>query len=94
MTFIDNCSRYIWVYFLRFKSEEVFAVFKLFLAYVENQFTTTIKTLRSNSIGEYMSYEFLKFLCHKGIVSQHWCPYMPQQNGMAKHKNQHLLDVA
>jgi len=92
VTFIDDFSRYTWVYFLRTKSE-VLSVFWNFVAYIENQFSTCIKMLRSNSVGEYMSHEFLDFLHHKGIVSQRSCPYTPQQNGVAERKNRHLLDV-
>ena len=57
MTFIDDHSRFTWVYFLRSKSE-VFRIFTEFLAYVDNQFSTSIKTLRTDSDGEYLSTEF------------------------------------
>ena len=57
VTFIDDYSRFTWVYFLRSKSE-VLSVFKTFLAYVETQFSTGIKVLRSDSGGEYMSRDF------------------------------------
>ena len=40
-----------------------------------------------------MSYEFHDFFQNKGIVSQRSCPYTPQQNGVAKRKSLHLLDV-
>jgi transposase InsO family protein len=79
--FIDDYSRFTWVYFLRFKFE-VFFVFKSFFAYIETQFSTGIKVLRSNSGGEYMSHEFHDFLQQKGIVSHRSCPYTPQQNGV------------
>jgi hypothetical protein len=92
VTFIDDFSWYTWVYFLRVKSE-VLSVFQTFVTYIENQFFTVIKMLRSNSGGEYMSHEFHDFLHHKGIVSQHSCPYTPQQNGVEEGKNRHLLDV-
>jgi hypothetical protein len=68
VAFIDDFSRYTWVYFLLAKSKVLF-VFQTFVAYIENQFSTCIKILRSNSSGEYMSHEFYDFLHHKGIVS-------------------------
>lgn len=71
----------------------MFTVFQTFLAYIETQFSTCIKILWSNNGGEYVSHEFQAFLQHKGILSQRSCPYTPQQNGMAKHKNHHLLDM-
>ncbi|RVX06405.1 Retrovirus-related Pol polyprotein from transposon TNT 1-94 [Vitis vinifera] len=93
VTFIDDHSRFTWVYFLRSKSE-VFRTFTEFLAYVDNQFSTSIKTLRTDSGGEYLSTEFQAFLASKGIIHQRSCPSTPQQNGVAERKNRHLLDVS
>jgi transposase InsO family protein len=92
VTFIDDFSRFTWVYFLRAKAE-VFSVFKCFLALLETKFSARIKVLRSDSSGEYMSNEFHVFLQSKGIISQRFCPSTPQQNGVAERKNRHLLDV-
>jgi len=92
VTFIDDYSRFTWIYFLRSKSE-VFSMFKKFLTYVETQFQASVKKFRSDSGGEYMSNEFQEYLQQKGILSQRSCPYTPQQNGMAARKNRHLLDI-
>ena len=92
VTFIDDFSRFTWVYFLRAKGE-VFSVFQRFLVLLETQFSASIKVLRSDSSGEYISNEFQVFLQSKGIISQHSCPSTPQQNGVAERKNRHLLDV-
>jgi hypothetical protein len=92
VTFIYDFSWYTWVYFLRVKSEVLY-VFQTFVAYIENQFSTGIKMLRSDSGGEYISHEFHDFLHHKGIVSHRSCPYTLQQNGVVERKNRHLLDV-
>ncbi|RVW34849.1 Retrovirus-related Pol polyprotein from transposon RE2 [Vitis vinifera] len=82
VTFIDDHSRFTWVYFLCSKSK-VFHTFNEFLAYVDNQFSTFIKTLRTDSGGEYLSIEFQAFLASKGIIHQCSCPSTPQQNGVA-----------
>ncbi|RVW98402.1 Retrovirus-related Pol polyprotein from transposon TNT 1-94 [Vitis vinifera] len=71
----------------------VFRTFTEFLAYVDNQFSTSIKTLHTDSGGEYLSTEFQAFLASKGIIHQRSCPSTPQQNGVAERKNRHLLDV-
>jgi transposase InsO family protein len=92
VTFIDDFTRFTWVYFLLSKSE-VFSVFKVFLTLVETQFFAKIKILQSDSGGEYMSNEFQFFLQSHGIISQRSCPFTPQQNGVAERKNHHLLDV-
>ncbi|RVX22750.1 Retrovirus-related Pol polyprotein from transposon TNT 1-94 [Vitis vinifera] len=70
----------------------VFRTFIEFLAYVDNQFSTSIKTLRTDSDGEYLSTEFQSFLASKGIIHQHSCP-STQQNGVAECKTRHLLDM-
>ena len=92
VTFIEDYSRFTWVYFLDFKSN-VFSTFKTFVANVETQFSTCIKILRSDVGGEYMSHGFQSFLQKKGILSQRSCPNTPQQNGVIESKNRHLLDV-
>jgi len=50
VTFIDDYSRFTWVYFLRSKAE-AFSAFKLFHAYVQTQFSSKIKVLRSDNGG-------------------------------------------
>ena len=54
VTFIDDFSHFTWVYFLRAKGE-VFSLFQRFLTLLETQFSASIKVLRSDSGGEYMS---------------------------------------
>jgi hypothetical protein len=92
VTFIDDFTRFTWVYFLRSKSE-VFSMFKALFALVETQFSAKIKILQSDSGGEYMSNEFQFFLQSHGIMSQRSCPFTLQQNGVAERKNHHLFDV-
>nr|KYP40130.1 Retrovirus-related Pol polyprotein from transposon TNT 1-94 [Cajanus cajan] len=69
VTFIDDYSRFTWVYFLRSK-DEVFATFKFFYAYVQAQFSSKIKILHSDNGGEYTSHLFQEFLQTNGILSQ------------------------
>lgn len=92
VSFIDDYSRFTWIYFLRTKAE-VFNAFQKFLAYIETQFLTCIKVLRSDNGREYTAHEFQAFIQQKGIISQRSCPYTPQQNGVAERKNRHLLDM-
>ena len=66
LTFIDDCSRKTWVYFLKEKSE-VFGHFKTFKAMIEKQSGFMLKTLRSDRGGEYVSNEFEEFLKENGI---------------------------
>ena len=61
ITFIDDYSCFTWVYFLRSKAEAFYA-FKFFHAYVQTQFSSKIKTLRSDNGEEYTSHLFQEFL--------------------------------
>ena len=92
VTFIDDYSRFTWIYFLLSKAE-VLSTFKVFHAYVQTQFRANIKILRSDNGGEYTSHLFQEFLQKIGIIFQRSCPSTPQQNGVAERKNRHLLDV-
>jgi hypothetical protein len=55
VTFIDDYSRFTWIYFLHSK-DEVFFVFKIFYAHIQTQFSAQIKILRSDNGGEYVSF--------------------------------------
>ncbi|GJV77886.1 zinc finger, CCHC-type containing protein [Tanacetum coccineum] len=79
VTFTDDFSRYGYVYLLKHK-HEVFETFKVFQKEVENQLGKTIKSLRSDRGGEYMSQEFLDHLKEHGIIAHHTPPYTPQNN--------------
>ena len=50
LTFIDDYSRYCWIYFTKQKSE-FFETFKHFKAMVENNFNKNIKSIRSDGGG-------------------------------------------
>lgn len=93
ITFIDDYSRATWVYLLKSRSE-VFTIFREFHSYVQNQFNSSIKTLRSDNAKEYFSTDFSSYLKTHGIVHESSCVYTSQQNGVAERKNRHLLDVA
>ncbi|GKC13201.1 retrotransposon protein, putative, ty1-copia subclass [Tanacetum coccineum] len=76
VTFIDDFSRYGYVYLLKHK-HEVFETFKVFQKEVENQLGKTIKLLRSDREGEYTSQEFLDHLKDHGIIAHCTPPYTP-----------------
>ncbi|GJR44832.1 retrotransposon protein, putative, ty1-copia subclass [Tanacetum coccineum] len=76
ITFTDDYSRYGYVYLLKHK-HEVFETFKVFKNEVENQLGKTIKAIRSDRGGEYISQEFKDYLKAYGIVQQLTPPYSP-----------------
>ena len=86
VTFIDDYSKYGYVYLMKYKSE-TFEKFKEFKAEVEKQLGKSIKTLRSDRGGEYLSQEFQSYLRDNGILSQWTPPYTPQHNGVSERRN-------
>ena len=93
VTFIDDHTRKVWVYFMKEKSE-VFVHFQNFRVLVEKQTNMQVKCIRSDGGGEYFSNEFSDYLQKHGIQRQFTCRYTPQQNGVAKRKNRHIAEVA
>ncbi|GJY54388.1 retrotransposon protein, putative, ty1-copia subclass [Tanacetum coccineum] len=55
---------------------------------VENQLEKTIKAIRSDRGGEYISQEFKDYLKACGIVQQPTSPYTPQHNRVSERRNQ------
>src|SRR6266536_2395357 len=92
LTFVDDLSRYGYIYLMKNKSE-TFERFKEFQSEVENHRNKKIKFLRSNRRDEYSSYEFGLHLKQCGIVSQLTPPGTPQRNGVSECHNRTLLDM-
>ena len=91
VTFIDDCTRYCYVYLLRSKD----GALEKFMHYkneVENQLGREIKAIRSDRGGEYVA-PFNRFCQEHGIIHQTSAPYTPQQNGIAERKNRTLKEM-
>lgn len=91
ITFIDDCTRYCYVYLLRSK-DEALEVFKHYKNEVENQLTKRIKIFCSDRGGEYGA-SFNEFCCESGIIYQTTAPYSPQSNDIAERKNRTLKEM-
>ena len=92
ITFTDDFSRYGYIYLMKHKSES-FEKFKEFQNEVQNHLGKTIKFLRSDRGGEYLSHEFGNHLKDCGIVPQLTPPGTPQWNGVSERRNRTLLDM-
>ncbi|KAK8670843.1 hypothetical protein V6N13_037457 [Hibiscus sabdariffa] len=95
--FTDDFSRYGYIYLMRHKSEAL-QRFKEFKNEVQNQHGKSIKALRSDRGGEYLSQDFDELLKECGIVSQLTPPGTPQWNGVSERRNRtfwgHALETA
>ncbi|RVW82656.1 Retrovirus-related Pol polyprotein from transposon RE1 [Vitis vinifera] len=92
IAFIDDFTRFCWIYFLTYKSE-VADVFLRYKAMVENQSEYKIKVIRSDNGTEYTSEKFNKFCEDAGIDHQLTAPYTPQQNGVVERKNRTIMEM-
>ncbi|WCJ29313.1 Retrovirus-related Pol polyprotein from transposon TNT 1-94 [Euphorbia peplus] len=91
VTFIDDSSKYCYVYLLKSKDEAT-EKFKLYKQEVENQLNKKIKVVRSDRGGEYVQ-PFGEFCSQHGIIHEVTPPYSPQSNGVAERKNRTLKEM-
>jgi hypothetical protein len=61
---------------------------------IHTQFSTHIKTFRSDSGGEYLSDNFRQFLTLEGTLAQLSCPSAHARNGVAERKHCHIIEIA
>ena len=83
VTFIDDFSRKVWVYFLKHKFD-VFATFKKWKAEVENQTGCKVKCLRSDNEEEYDKSKFKEFCAAEGIKLMRTVTSKARQNRIAE----------
>nr|CAN69408.1 hypothetical protein VITISV_014748 [Vitis vinifera] len=101
ITFIDDLSRYGYVYLMHEKSQAI-DIFEMFIIEVERQLDKKIKIMRSDRGGEYYGrYDesgqnpgpFAKFLEKRGIRAQYTMLGTPQQNGATERRNRTLMEM-
>ena len=91
ISFVDDYSRKVWVYFLKLKSE-AFDKFKEWKTLVENQTGKGIKHLRTDNGLEFCSHEFTSFCDKLGIMRHSTSRDTPQQNGIVERMNRTILN--
>ncbi|KAE8733549.1 hypothetical protein F3Y22_tig00001120pilonHSYRG00173 [Hibiscus syriacus] len=91
VTFIDDFSRYVWVFFMKEKSD-TFSKFKEFRDSAEGEVGKKICCLRTDNGGEYRSNEFSQYLRECRIRHQYTCANTPQQNGVAERKTAFVIN--
>ncbi|KAI5327629.1 hypothetical protein L3X38_027025 [Prunus dulcis] len=93
VSFVDECTGFLWLYPLLNKSG-VFEIFLKFYAFICTQFGAHLQYFQSDGGGEFNSLQFASFLDSKGIIHRLSCPSTPQQNGFAERKNRHVIETA
>ena len=83
VTFIDDKSRFVWVYTLKHKSE-VFEKFTDWKSMVEKSSGMKVKVLRTDNGEEYTSKEFEQYLKKQGTQHELTVPKTPQKMELQK----------
>jgi hypothetical protein len=91
VSFLDDFSRYTWLFPIACKSD-VYTIFNQFKLYVERYFSCSIKSVQSDWGGEYRSLS--KILQHHGITHRLSCPHTHQQNGAIERKHRHIVETS
>ena len=92
VTFIDDFSRYVWVFFMKEKFD-TFSKFKEFRESAEVEVGKKIHCLCTDNGREFSSREFSQYLRECQIRHQYACANTPQQNGIVERKNRHLAEI-
>lgn len=93
LTIVDDKSRATLVYLVFYKSHMLF-LFQEFIYCVENQFSTTVKVVRTDNGTEFLNQKLTACFADKGIVHQTTCVYTSQQNELVERKHMSLLNIA
>ena len=91
ITFIDDYSRKVWIYFLKTK-DEAFDTFKEWKVEVETQTGRNLKCLRTDNGLEYCNKIFDSYCASTGVKRHMNCVYTPQQNGVSERMNRTIME--
>lgn len=91
LTFTDDYSKKVWIYFLKAKTE-VFDHFAEWKLLVENQTGKRLKCLRTDNGLEFCNLKMDQLCKELGVKRHKTCPYTPQQNGVSERMNRTIMD--
>jgi hypothetical protein len=89
--FVDDFSRYTWIYLMHNRSE-LAQIYRTFAQMISTQFSKAIKIFRTDNAMEYRDSQFLDFIHTQGTIIKRFCAGTSQQNGRAERKHRHILD--
>ena len=91
VSFIDDCTRVTWIFLLKHKCD-VSTILPNFCSMIKTQFGVNVKRFRSDNAKDYFNQVLTPYFQREEIIHESSCVNTPQQNGVAKRKNGHLLD--
>ena len=91
LTLTDNRSQWLWVIFLKSKSE-AFKVFINWLTYVDKETGLKLYMIHTDNGGEYLSQLWNKFLKECSIHHELTSPYTSKQNRVSECQNCTIFD--
>nr|AAK50412.1 Putative retroelement [Oryza sativa Japonica Group] len=93
MLIVDDFSNWMWVFVIKLK-DQALAVFEKFKPLAKNTVGRTIKTLRTDRGGEFLSGKFAR-VCDAASIERHLtAPYSPQQNDVVERRNRTVMAMA
>lgn len=90
--FVDDCTRFSWLYPMKRKSG-FYDCFLKFQKLVENHFERKIRIFQCDNAGEFTSNFFVTHLELCGIQQQLFCHGTPQSNGVVERKHRHIIET-
>jgi hypothetical protein len=93
VSFIDDHTRYCWVYLMKHRSE-FFKIYEVFRALVKTQYSVVIKCFGCDLGGEYTSNKFYQLFALDGTIHQTSCTDTHEQNYVAEKKHRHIVETA
>ena len=91
LLFIDDATRHLDEYILKYKSEAL-EKFKEWKALREKESGKQVKRFRTDGGGEYTSKKFAEYLKSEGILKETTTPYTPQSNGVVERANRTIME--
>ena len=92
MTFVDDYTRYCWIYLLKSKDQASIAITN-FWQFTQTQIGKTIKLLHSDNGTEYVNQNVSLFLQKTGTIHTTSPPNHPELNGVAERINHTLTTI-
>ena len=91
ISFTDDASHYLWIYYLHKKSE-AFEAFKTWHKEVEYQTGRKLRIFHFDNGGEYITHQWELYMKEHGMVHQKLTPCTLEQNSVSEHLNLTLMD--